>query len=472
MSRLASLFQRDSKQLLDSLEQVIPGLSGDTQAVHQAFRYIHSIRSQAAFLQYEQVADKASEVEDFLGAVRVGEKIADSEFLNDLLKHISELRSMCQNPRAVPARKGSRHVAAVVPKENVLAELLKNVDDYPIFLQQLGDTVRRQEELLVVSVQISEEPEFITQRKYLLLHLLEQHTGVLLHSALESSEDVFLALLATSRKPEFLEDLLKTSAVSSVDVQMVSEARVRAAAESRASYDPGNLTGLQEVQLNFRLREYERLLFGLQYAGMGVPVLQDCMSLLQKSGQTFLGELLNNLRPMAESAAAEQGKIAVCKVLYDDAAVSLPVASVLREALSHLVRNAIDHGIETPHERQAAGKPEAGTVNLSAHVRDGIIRLEVSDDGRGIALEGSSRDILDQITIPGYSTRQQNMNEGASGRGVGLDVVRHSVESLLHGQLELSCRPHTRFSLSIAADLQLLTVIIIQTVQGQNHAIP
>jgi two-component system chemotaxis sensor kinase CheA len=127
----------------------------------------------------------------------------------------------------------------------------------------------------------------------------------------------------------------------------------------------------------------------------------------------------------------------------------------IADPLVHLIRNAVDHGIESPEERRAADKPEVGTVRLSANHEGGSIVIEIVDDGRGIrpdrilakAIEKglvdananlSEAQILDLIFAPGFSTAAQVTE--ISGRGVGMDVVKRNVEAV-RGRITISSVP-------------------------------
>jgi chemosensory pili system protein ChpA (sensor histidine kinase/response regulator) len=140
----------------------------------------------------------------------------------------------------------------------------------------------------------------------------------------------------------------------------------------------------------------------------------------------------------------------------------------LMEVLGHLLRNAVDHGIETPAERQAAGKPEEGSVWVTAQAHDGQITVSVSDDGRGIDLDAVKRrasamgwtfdttsDQWHQVIFePGFSTRDQASLW--SGRGVGLDVVR-ALSRAQGGEVHV--RPPNRFELTWPTPGQLVAVV-------------
>ena len=167
--------------------------------------------------------------------------------------------------------------------------------------------------------------------------------------------------------------------------------------------------------------------------------------------------------------------------------VDKTVIERLGEPITHMLRNAIDHGLESPDERRAAGKPIEGTVRLVALHRGGRIVIEVSDDGRGInrkrvfaiAVEKeliapdavlSDDEIDNLIFLPGFSTASTVSD--ISGRGVGMDVVRRSVQAL-GGRISISSKPGegSTFTLSLPLTLAVLDGMVVD-VAGQTLVIP
>ncbi|QUD87999.1 chemotaxis protein CheA [Phenylobacterium montanum] len=167
--------------------------------------------------------------------------------------------------------------------------------------------------------------------------------------------------------------------------------------------------------------------------------------------------------------------------------VDKTVIERLGEPITHMLRNAIDHGLETPEERKAAGKPLEGTVKLVALHRGGRIVIEVSDDGKGInrkrvhsiAIEKglispeavlTDEEIDNLIFLPGFSTASTVSD--ISGRGVGMDVVRRSVQAL-GGRISISSRPGegSTFTMSLPLTLAVLDGMVVD-VAGQTLVIP
>jgi two-component system chemotaxis sensor kinase CheA len=161
----------------------------------------------------------------------------------------------------------------------------------------------------------------------------------------------------------------------------------------------------------------------------------------------------------------------------EDTEVDKTVVERLAEPITHMLRNAIDHGLEGPEDRLAAGKPAEGTVRLAALHRSGRIVIEISDDGRGINRErvkgiAVSRGLIAEdaaltddeidnlIFLPGFSTAETITD--VSGRGVGMDVVRRSIQAL-GGRISISSTPGkgSTFTLSLPLTLAVLDGMVV-----------
>jgi two-component system, chemotaxis family, sensor kinase CheA len=165
------------------------------------------------------------------------------------------------------------------------------------------------------------------------------------------------------------------------------------------------------------------------------------------------------------------------------------VLEMIKDPLTHMLRNSADHGLEPPAERAKQGKPETGRIKLSAYQHGGYIVIEVADDGRGLdaqmirakAIENglatqaevhrlSDADIYKFIFKPGFSTARAI--SGVSGRGVGMDVVRNNIE-LIGGTVELksSSPSGATFTIKIPLTLAIMAALIVEA-SGQRFAIP
>jgi two-component system chemotaxis sensor kinase CheA len=188
------------------------------------------------------------------------------------------------------------------------------------------------------------------------------------------------------------------------------------------------------------------------------------------------------LRRVVSETSRELGKSAHLTLSLGNVELDRQVIDALREPLAHLLRNALDHGLERPEERERAGKPPRGEIQVSARVRGAAVEIEVSDDGRGIdpgrvltrALElelvpneDAARDpafIDSMLFAPGFSTARTVTN--VSGRGVGLDVVRSRVTEL-GGQVGVVPRAQGAcFNLSVPTSMVSLRGLAVDAGKG------
>src|SRR5512136_1535593 len=183
--------------------------------------------------------------------------------------------------------------------------------------------------------------------------------------------------------------------------------------------------------------------------------LASITSELQRSSTVLrmipIKQTFQRMSRLVRDLSKNSGKLVNVLTVGEDTEIDRNMVDEIYNPLVHMVRNAVDHGLETPEERVKAGKPEKGTISLKAYHRGGNIVIEISDDGRGLnrkkilekALEKriitEVGDIADQdinrlILLPGFSTADKITD--VSGRGVGMDVVKSAVEKL-RGKMDI-----------------------------------
>jgi two-component system, chemotaxis family, sensor kinase CheA len=190
---------------------------------------------------------------------------------------------------------------------------------------------------------------------------------------------------------------------------------------------------------------------------------------------------------LVRDAAAELGKDVKLVLDGEETELDRTVIEQIGDPLVHMIRNAIDHGIEPPAVRAAAGKPRAGTIRLSAFHQGGFVVVRIADDGRGLdparirakALERGllgvdavldDRDTLELIFAAGFSTAEQVT--GLSGRGVGMDVVRRNIEGI-RGKIEIESTVGggTTFTIFMPLTLAIIEGLIV-AVGEQRFVVP
>ncbi|BCH64195.1 chemotaxis protein CheA [Agrobacterium vitis] len=230
---------------------------------------------------------------------------------------------------------------------------------------------------------------------------------------------------------------------------------------------------------------------GTSSINMGLEELQQLTREIQDSVMAIRAQpvkpVFQRMSRIVREVADMVGKSIRLVTEGENTEVDKTVIDKLAEPLTHMIRNAVDHGIETPEKRTAAGKNPEGTVKLTAKHRSGRIVIELVDDGAGINRERvrqkaidndiiaadanlSDEEIDNLIFMPGFSTADKISD--ISGRGVGMDVVKRSIQAL-GGRISISSRPGqgSTFTMSLPLTLAVLDGMVV-TVAGQTLVVP
>ncbi|MBE3549678.1 MAG: chemotaxis protein CheA [Brockia lithotrophica] len=202
-----------------------------------------------------------------------------------------------------------------------------------------------------------------------------------------------------------------------------------------------------------------------------------------------LEQVFHRFPRMVRDLARELGKEVEFVTRGEETELDRTVIDEIGDPLVHLLRNAVDHGIETPEERRAAGKPPVGRIELVAYPSGSHVYIEVQDDGRGISRERVLRKAVERglvrpeeaealddeaahqfLFYPGFTTKDDVSD--VSGRGVGLDAVKNKIESL-GGSVSVFSREGrgTLFRIQLPLTLSILTTMLVG-VEGETYAIP
>ncbi len=223
----------------------------------------------------------------------------------------------------------------------------------------------------------------------------------------------------------------------------------------------------------------------------GVQMVEKTVSLLQEKVMKMrmlpVRTVFSRFPRMVRDIAGSQGKQVSLSVSGEDVELDKTVIDHLGEPLIHILRNAIDHGIEPPEERTGKGKTPAGKIHLSASQESNYVIIKVQDDGRGMDHEALKRkalekgfikeeetpggdELLQLIFAPGFTTKEETSE--ISGRGIGLDVVRRNI-SLLNGHVFVENRPGAGCAFTIKLPLSLAIIpALMAEAGGELYAIP
>jgi two-component system chemotaxis sensor kinase CheA len=233
---------------------------------------------------------------------------------------------------------------------------------------------------------------------------------------------------------------------------------------------------------------YSRLAIELGKAAKG---LERKLSELQKGVMEIrmipIGQLYEKMSRIVRKISREQGKRVELKFFGADTELDKLIVEDISDPMMHIVRNAIDHGIESGDIRKLRGKSETGTIRISSFQKGNRVVIEIDDDGAGIDIEKikskalqqglisdvrtlSDRDAVDLIFLPGFSTND-SVNE-VSGRGVGMDVVKNNI-SAISGMVDVETRKGrgSRFTITLPITLAIIKSLIIRCC-GRTYALP
>ena len=218
-------------------------------------------------------------------------------------------------------------------------------------------------------------------------------------------------------------------------------------------------------------------------------ITTDLQEGVMKTRMQPIGYAWSKLPRIVRDVGLDLGKQIDLEMQGEDTELDRQVLELIKDPLTHMVRNSGDHGIELPAERAAAGKPATGKILLNAYHEGGHINIQISDDGKGIDIdrvrdkitanglateaelaEMPKKQILQYVFQPGFSTAENVTS--VSGRGVGMDVVKTNIEKI-GGTVELESRAGrgTKFTIKIPLTLAIVSALIVES-GGERFAIP
>jgi two-component system chemotaxis sensor kinase CheA len=218
-------------------------------------------------------------------------------------------------------------------------------------------------------------------------------------------------------------------------------------------------------------------------------VTSELQSMVALTRMQPVGSLFAKFPRVVRDLARDLGKQAQLRIEGGEVEIDKSILEGLSDPLTHMIRNAVDHGVETPAQRRAAGKPESGTIVLRATHQAGQVVIEVADDGKGLSGERvgaamlrkgmisadqlsnmSERDKMMLIFLPGVSTAEKLSD--ISGRGVGMDVVKTNLDKL-GGKIEIDSTlgRGTTFRIKLPLTLAIIPSLLVSE-NGQRYAIP
>jgi len=466
------LAQRLMATFLGELDEHVRTLDRDTLALEKAapaeraeltkalFRTAHSLKGAARSVNVDVISAACHKLEEMLSATRDGQRALEPEQVQLLFGAADALRDAAQRLRDGRGLAGSP-----------MAELLVKLDEPP----KVRAAAARPPAPVAVPADSTSPAAPEAARDSTVRVAAEKLDRLMAHSG-----ELLIARRRIGSRRAEAQELRGEVAEARADAQRLDELLRRQAPRAV-------LVALDRVRDRMRAldRSAERLSTNLR---IDHHLLEQSASPLddelRRARMLPFSEAAEGLERSVRDAARAAGKEVELVVVGGAAELDRSILSAMRDPLLHLVRNAVDHGIEPPAAREQAGKPRAGRVVVSAELAGTGVEITVEDDGRGIDLDAVREQarrrgiqIPDDeaaavrlVFVPGLSTARRITE--ISGRGVGLDVARYQVERL-HGSIALSSAAGrgTRFVLSLPLTLTTLRALLVR-VAGRMYAVP
>ena len=445
-------FHSESLELLRSIEQAVLTLEESptaAEAINAIFRAFHTFKGSAGFLQLNALRDFAHELESLLEVVRSGEVKVSRPVIDSILAGADVL---AECTREVGLQVGGVNPGQPIPVPSgpvlalVRAALRGEAPPPPVaavapaavetpLAPQAAAEAPAQAQAVAPSAPVAAASAPAAAAAPAPKAAAPAHAAA----------DNFVRLDASK-----LDDL-----VNLVGELVVAQAFVVESGEVRAS---------PNLELAHAVRKLARITRELQHNAMSLRMVP-------------VGGLFRKMTRLVRDLAASQGKQVRLVLKGEDTELDRQLVEKMGDPLIHMIRNSVDHGLETAEQRIAAGKDPTGTIELSAAHRHGGIVLRVSDDGRGLNVErlrakaiekklldpGVQLDhqaALELVFLPGLSTATAITD--ISGRGVGMDVVRGHIESLRgHVHIESELGAGAAFTIRLPLTLALIDGLLV-----------
>jgi len=473
MDELTREFLIESQEGLDRMERCLTEFETrpeDAALLDDIFRSVHTIKGTTGFLGFKRLEKLAHAGENLLGLLRDGKLVADRSLISGLLHLLDGLRSIL---RSIESEEGeasgddSELIAELEALQNPALQLIGKLSEAapkPVATKRKAQRARRakpsapplSETSLPAPAVIEDRTQQTPETKPLIpepeiqsAKLKDKPIAAPMASAAESTLRVDIVLL--NRMMNLVGELVLTR----------NQVLQATAADPRMT------------MLSRRLD----------------MVTADLRESVMKARMQPVSNIFSKMPRIVRDLSQVLGRRVRLEVEGQETELDKSLLEAIKDPLTHAVRNSLDHGIELPEVRAAAGKNTEGTLKLRAVQEGSHVLIEVQDDGAGIdvakvcrkaiergiisnerAAQMGERELLQLIFVPGFSTAAAVTN--VSGRGVGMDVVRTNVEKI-GGKVEIDSRvgKGTTLRLRIPLTLAIIPALIVHSL-GQSFALP
>ncbi len=532
-------FLAEAEDILETANQTMLSLETEQASgrpapdlVNALFRAIHSFKGLAGMFGLKAPSELSHKLEFLLDEIRLGKTALSRDALNALYETIGLLGRLVQQVgmkeqpeditsaldridgilRAKPSTVADRSFLDLIEIDRGLLQVLTEYEEY-----RLKENIRERKNLYTVkaSFDLADFEKGIKQLNEVLKKDAEIICTLPTASAAGGSIGFTIVVGTVKGRDELISAVnmpnMFFDAVPYVEGRKVDEPRPDAGSLKSVSntvrVDIYKLDGLMNTVGEMHLTKniigrIARELRSTQgFAGLSVDLhkaqrslerkLNDLQEGILEVRMVPIGQIFTRLSQIVRKYAKDAGKTIDLQLLGEETELDKLMIEDLADPLMHLIRNAIDHGIELPEIRKKQGKPEHGIVKLTAFPKGNHVVITVEDDGAGIETskilakavekgvlpadhgldpETDHKEILDLIFLPGFTTRE-TVTE-ISGRGVGMDVVKRNVAKL-SGMIDIDTEPGmgTEFMLTLPITLAIIKALVVEA-GGEVFAVP
>ncbi len=511
------IYISESREYLSALDQSLLELEQNPEnyeVLNEVFRYAHTLKGMSATMGFGKVAELSHKMENLLDKVRRGEIHVSSDLIDVLLEALDKLREMVN--KIAEEGKEEGEISDIISKLESFGEdgedESKNKKD-----EEKKEVKSKETSRLKIRVELSEDCALKSVRAFMVIKSLDEIAEIIDSSPpLQDIEDgrfekSFELVVSTSETPQKIKEVIeKIGEVKKVEVSETTAKSEKEEKKPSIVSTKNVLRNVQTVRVSIDKLDSLMNLVGELVIGKSrlfqigskydIEELREALSninrlttnlqdIVTQMRMVEVGFIFNRFPRMVRDLAKKEGKKVNFIIEGKDIELDRTVLDEIGDPLVHLLRNSIDHGIETPEERIKAGKSEVGTLKLIAKREKNHVKIIVEDDGRGIdpdkirkkavekgiiteeeANKISDEEALSLIFAPGLSTAEKVTD--VSGRGVGMDVVKSKITSL-GGVVEIKSkvREGTRVTLTLPLTLAIIQALLIK-VRQEIYAIP
>jgi len=545
-------FAAETQELLEHLEEDLFQLEagdGNPELLNEIFRILHTIKGTSGFLNFDRMRLLAHSLEDLLGQLRDGKREVTREVMDLMLAGLDRLRELLAQVRQGNSDDGVK-VEDIVEAAGRLSKAEKKareVDDDLLrdFLAETEELLEGLEEHLLKLEARPEDPELLNEifrafhtikgtsgflgfsRTFQLAHRAEEVLDRLRKGDMVIGRDTMDALLAVldvmkALLREIQEERGERSDIDPAIAMLEAFLEGKTAGVQKAEPTPAQVplarAGVETIRVDVRrldqlmnlvgelvlgrnrllqlnseigvLHKGEEIAEQLDLTASRIDLLTaEIQEMVMKTRMVPVGRVFNKFPRVVRDLCRVNGKEVRLVIEGEDTELDKTVIEEIGDPLVHLIRNAIDHGIEPPEERVRLGKPRQGVVRLYAAQEGDHILVRVEDDGRGMDTEKIKRKAMEKgllgpeeagrmddraiwnlVFLPGFSTAERVTD--VSGRGVGMDVV-HTNITRLNGTISIDSQPGkgTRVEIRLPLTLAIVQGLVVR-VGDELYALP